>query len=133
MNPGRNRSSIIYLLLFVAIIAMVVYNFQQQTTTQEPMSINELAAAIQRGDVERIVEDDNRLEVVFKEGGTENVSHKEGNATLVEQLKDGGIILIPVGSSYFSDLIRGTRRRDKLSKENFGGCAFVPLRGKYGV
>jgi hypothetical protein len=29
VNPTRNRSSIIYLLLFVAIISMVVYNFTQ--------------------------------------------------------------------------------------------------------
>jgi cell division protease FtsH len=90
VNPGRSRSSIIYLLLFIAIIAMVVYNFQQQTTSQEALSINQVAADIQSGKVQRIVEDDNRLKVVY-EGGEERVSHKETDATLVEQLKNFGV------------------------------------------
>jgi len=90
VNPTRNRSSIIYLLLFIAIISMVVYNFQQQSTTQETLSINQVAADIQSGEVERVAEDDNRLEVVYMDG-TKRISHKEGTATLVEQLKDLGV------------------------------------------
>ena len=67
MNPTRNRSSIIYLLLFVAIISMVVINFQQNSSAQKPLTINEVAEAIQRGEVQRIVEDDNRLTVIFQD------------------------------------------------------------------
>jgi len=91
VNPGRNRSSIIYLLLFVAIIVMVVYNFQQQTTEQDVLSINELAAAIQNDEVARIIEDENRLEVIFKEGEQLLLAQKEGTSTLVEQLKALGV------------------------------------------
>ena len=90
VNPTRNRSSIIYLLLFIAIIAMVVYNFQQNSTAQEILSINEVAEAIQKGEVERIVEDENRLEVILSEGN-KRLSHKENNATLVDQLKALGV------------------------------------------
>lgn len=90
MNPGRNRSSVIYLLLFVAIIALVVYNFQQQSSIQEVLSINQLAADVQSGKVQRIVEDDNRLSVIFV-GGEERTSHKENDATLVDQLKALGV------------------------------------------
>jgi len=90
VNPGRNRSSIIYLLLFVAIIALVVYNFQQQSTTQEVLSINQVAADIQSGEIERIVEDDNRLAVVYVDGA-ERTSHKEADATLVDQLRALGV------------------------------------------
>jgi len=90
VNPTRNRSSIIYLLLFIAIISMVVYNFQQSTTTQEALSINEVAAEIQAGNVNRLVEDDNRLRVIDTDGN-EKTSHKEGNSTLVEQLKELGV------------------------------------------
>ncbi len=85
MNPTRNRSSIIYLLLFVAIIVMVVYNFQQQATTQEALPINKVAADVQSGVIERIVEDDNNLRVIYTDG-TERTSHKEPDATLVDQL-----------------------------------------------
>jgi len=90
VNPTRNRSSIIYLLLFVAIIVMVVYNFQQQATTQEALTINEVAADIQNGNIKRIIEDDNRLRVIYA-NGTERASHKEASATLVEQLKELGV------------------------------------------
>ena len=90
MNPTRNRSSIIYLLLLLAIIAMVVVQFRQQAQEQEAMTINEVAAAIQSGKVERIVEDDNRLTVVLRDG-EESVSQKDGTATLVDQLKQLGV------------------------------------------
>ncbi len=90
MNPPRNRYSIIYLLLFVAIIAMVVYNFQQQASIQEALTISEVAADIKSGNVSRVIEDDNRLRVVYAEG-VERASHKESSATLVEQLLDLGV------------------------------------------
>ncbi len=90
MNPTRNRTSIIYLLLFIAIISMVVYNFQQQASSQDVLSINQVASDIQLGKVERLIEDDNRLQVVYTDG-TEKISHKEPNATLVDQLKALGV------------------------------------------
>ena len=85
MNPTRNRSSIVYLLLFIAIIALVVFNFQQSGNNAEALPINQVAADIQTGLVERIVEDDSRLRVIYNDG-TERSSQKEQNATLIEQL-----------------------------------------------
>ena len=53
---------------------------------------------------------------------------------LVEQLKSGGIMLIPVGSaSLFQSLVKIVKGNDgKVKQENLGGVAFVPLTGKYG-
>jgi cell division protease FtsH len=90
VNPPRNRYSIIYLLLFVAIIAMVVYNFQQQATIQEALTISEVAADIRAGNITRIIEDENRLRVIYS-NGTERTSQKEATATLVEQLVSFGV------------------------------------------
>lgn len=91
MNPPRNRYSIIYLLLFVAIIAMVWYNFQQQVSNQEALTITEVAEDIRSGEITRIIEtDDNRLRVIYADG-SDRVSHKEAGATLVEQLKELGV------------------------------------------
>jgi cell division protease FtsH len=90
VNPTRNRSSIIYLLLFVAIIAMVIYNFNNQAATQESLGINEVARDIQAGQVNRIVVDENRLLLIYR-NGTERTSHKEATATLGEQLRDFGV------------------------------------------
>jgi len=54
---------------------------------------------------------------------------------LVEQLKDGGILLVPVGSAaaLFQTLKKVTKLADgKAKEENLGGVAFVPLVGEYG-
>ncbi len=93
MNPTRNRSSIIYLLLFVAIIVMVVYQFQQQATTQETLTINELAADIQDGRVNRVIEDGNQLRVTYADG-TEREAQKESDATFIQQLKELGVTTV---------------------------------------
>lgn len=53
---------------------------------------------------------------------------------LIDQLKPGGIMLIPIGSvSLFQNLMKITKRTDgRIIEENLGGVAFVPLTGKYG-
>lgn len=50
---------------------------------------------------------------------------------LIEQLKDGGIILIPIGRT-LSILVKGIKRGGRLERKNICECAFVPLIGKYG-
>ncbi len=90
MNPIRNRSTIIYVLLFVAIIAMLVYNFNQPGLSQEAISINQLATEIQSGKIKSIVENDNRIQIFYQDG-TQGTTQKETSATLVEQLKELGV------------------------------------------
>lgn len=53
---------------------------------------------------------------------------------LIEQLKQEGIMIIPVGSrSMFQNLIKITKEKDgKINKKNLGGVAFVPLTGQHG-
>jgi protein-L-isoaspartate(D-aspartate) O-methyltransferase len=53
---------------------------------------------------------------------------------LIEQLKFGGIMLIPVGNvHFFQNLIKVTKNADgRIVRENLGGVAFVPLTGRYG-
>ena len=46
---SRGQSYIIYALLFIAIIAMVYFNMNQQTAKQETLTLNQLAADIQPG------------------------------------------------------------------------------------
>lgn len=87
---SRNQSYVIYLLLFIAIIAMLVYNFSQQGTSQDALKVNEVAAYVQNGSIARIVEDENRIRVVFQDG-TQRDSYIETNATLVQQLLDLGV------------------------------------------
>ncbi|MDH5447927.1 MAG: protein-L-isoaspartate(D-aspartate) O-methyltransferase [Candidatus Bathyarchaeota archaeon] len=53
---------------------------------------------------------------------------------LIEQLKIGGVLIIPVGSVHlFQSLIRIRKGADgNLARENLGGVAFVPLTGRFG-
>ena len=53
---------------------------------------------------------------------------------LVEQLGPGGVLLIPLGTpSFFQELFRVRKSQDgKITRENLGGVAFVPLRGQFG-
>lgn len=91
MNPARNRTTIIYLLLFVAIISMVAYNFQSRTSLQEALSINQLAADIQAGKVSRIIQNNTNLEVIYDEAGDPRSATIDSSATLVEQLTALGV------------------------------------------
>jgi cell division protease FtsH len=93
VNPNRSRSTIIYVLLFAAIIILVFYSFNQNSTAQETLSINQVAADIQNGKISRIVEEQDRLVVIYGDGSDaiEKTSHKETETTLVQQLKDLGV------------------------------------------
>jgi len=50
---------------------------------------------------------------------------------LVEQLKDPGKLLIPVGQ-FISKLELLEKKNKKIIEKDLGGCAFVPLVGKHG-
>lgn len=53
---------------------------------------------------------------------------------LVEQLSPHGVLLIPVGTPhFFQELLRVRKSHDgNITRENLGGVAFVPLRGRHG-
>jgi len=52
---------------------------------------------------------------------------------LKDQLKPGGIMVIPVGGvGLYQTLLRLRKMDDVISEEDLGGVAFVPLTGKHG-
>ena len=52
--------------------------------------------------------------------------------TLVDQLKVGGRLVIPVGGDYHQTLYKMTRVSKGTKEERITGCVFVPLIGAYG-
>jgi protein-L-isoaspartate(D-aspartate) O-methyltransferase len=52
--------------------------------------------------------------------------------TLLNELKDGGRMIIPVGSMSHQRIIRITRTKGNFNKEELLSCVFVPLIGEYG-
>ncbi len=51
---------------------------------------------------------------------------------LIDQLSDGGRLVIPVGEPHYQILTIVTKRGRKIDTENCIGCVFVPLVGKFG-
>jgi cell division protease FtsH len=91
---SRSQSIFVYILLFVAIGAMLYMGFRQNPSAAQPLTINEVAKAVQEGKVARIIiESDDTITVVYTNGTEEEgvESRKESNATLVEQLSSLGV------------------------------------------
>ncbi len=92
---SRNQSIFIYLLLGIAIVAMIYFNVNRNSDGEGPLSINELASLVETGTVQRIeVNDDNSLLVIATgDGGTpiEQKAYKEPETTLVSQLLALGV------------------------------------------
>jgi len=51
---------------------------------------------------------------------------------LLEQLADGGRMIIPIGDKTSQELIRITRDKDQYDRKSLGGCRFVNLIGIHG-
>ena len=92
---SKNQSYIIYLLLFIAIVAMIYFNFRQQPSSQAPLTLTQLVADVNAGGkVSRIiVEDSGKVRAIYTEstGDVERVTQKEAETTLVDQLISLGV------------------------------------------
>ncbi len=90
MKP-RSQSYVIYVLLFVAIIVLIVFNLNKTNAADTVLSINQLAEQIQKGNISRVVEEENKITVYYADGITEKTVVKENEATLIQQLLHLGV------------------------------------------
>ncbi|HEY9077479.1 MAG TPA: ATP-dependent zinc metalloprotease FtsH [Anaerolineaceae bacterium] len=88
---SRNQSYVIYILLFIAIIALLIYNFTQQGGSSETLSLNQVAADVQGMKIAKIVVNENQLRITYRDSGKIADSNMETGATLVEQLLNLGV------------------------------------------
>jgi protein-L-isoaspartate(D-aspartate) O-methyltransferase len=51
---------------------------------------------------------------------------------LLDQLADGGRLIIPVGNKFSQELIKVTNKKGNYIEKNLGGCRFVDLLGVHG-
>ena len=89
MKP-RNQSYIVYLLLFMSIIVLVVFTLNRPGAADNVLTINQVADEVKKGNVVRIIEEEDKLTVVLQ-SGAEKTSNKESESTLVDQLIALGI------------------------------------------
>ncbi|MEW6075561.1 MAG: protein-L-isoaspartate(D-aspartate) O-methyltransferase [Candidatus Omnitrophota bacterium] len=98
-----------------------------------------------------------RAEALLKELGYGNISIMTGDGTLgwqeyapfdriivtaaaprvplplLEQLRNGGKLVMPLGGSFGQVLTLAEKERDKITYRKICDCVFVPLVGKYGA
>lgn len=51
---------------------------------------------------------------------------------LLDQLAEGGRLVIPIGNKFSQELIKMTKKKGAYIQENLGGCRFVALVGVHG-
>ncbi len=90
---SRNQSYIIYLLLFIAIISLVIYQFRSQGTSSDVIPINQVAADLKKGIVSSISEDGDKITITYNDGTPQKTltANKEPNSTLLDQLVALGV------------------------------------------
>ena len=91
MDSSKLRNGFVYLLILVAIVA-ILWSYRSQSPQTEELAISELAAKIKADEVEEItVDDDGREMTVELKNGTTILSQKEASATLEEVLAVYGV------------------------------------------
>ena len=72
-------------------------------------------------------EDESPFDAIIVTAGSPDIPQ-----SFIDQLGMGGRLVIPVGDPSYQDLMRLTKTKEGVRKENLGGCRFVKLIGKYG-
>jgi cell division protease FtsH len=91
VDSSKLRNGFVYLLILVAIVA-ILWSYRSQSPQTEELAISELAAKIKADEVEEItVDDDGREMTVELKNGTTILSQKEASATLEEVLAVYGV------------------------------------------
>ena len=85
---SSNQTNFVYLLILIAIIAMVFMNINSDGG-QDYLTINEVATEIKDGNVSRIVQDEDTLRVTIND--EEKIAIKETGTSLIEQLVAYGV------------------------------------------
>jgi len=92
VNSARIRSIFVYVLIIVAIAALL-FNFRNQSSPTQQLSLTDLATAVQEGQVKKIVIDENTLRISFNDSRPEAESRKEPISTGPDQLAALGVQL----------------------------------------
>ncbi len=72
-------------------------------------------------------QDESPFDAIIVTAGAPEVPEK-----LLDQLAEGGRMIVPVGNQHSQDLIKITKDKKGIHKSNLGGCRFVKLIGAQG-
>ncbi len=89
MNSARGRNTLVLLILLL-IIAVLIIQFRAGSPQPERLYFNQVADAVKKGEVTRIVVDDNNIEVIYRDGHSA-LSRKEPSDSVIQQFIDLGV------------------------------------------
>ena len=72
-------------------------------------------------------QDESPFDAIIITAGAPDVPEK-----LLDQLAEGGRMVVPIGNQHSQDLIKYTKDKSGVHKSNLGGCRFVKLIGAHG-
>jgi len=88
---SQSRNGFVYLLIIIAILAIIVYSWQgNKSTKPEGIDLSAVASEIRAGNVKQITVNGDDVSIDLKDGKTVT-ARKESNTTLPEQLKAFGV------------------------------------------
>jgi cell division protease FtsH len=90
MGSRWMRNSFVYLMILVAVIAIVVVFFRPSSNSTETVDISEVISKAQAGQVSKIVVKGDNLDVTYTDN-TEVKSRKEPNSSITQTLADNGV------------------------------------------
>jgi len=71
--------------------------------------------------------DEGPFDAIIVTAGAPEVPEK-----MLDQLVEGGRMVVPVGNQHSQELIKFTKNKNGIHKSNLGGCRFVKLIGAHG-
>jgi protein-L-isoaspartate(D-aspartate) O-methyltransferase len=71
-------------------------------------------------------QDESPFDAIIVTAGAPDVPEK-----LLDQLAEGGRMVVPIGNQHSQDLIKYTKDKNGVHKSNLGGCRFVKLIGAH--
>src|SRR4030065_1407855 len=88
VNSARGRNTLVLLILLL-IFAVLIIQFRAGSPQPERLYFNQVAEAVKKGEVTRVVVDDNNIGGIYRDGHSD-LTPKEPSESGVNQMKDPG-------------------------------------------
>ncbi len=90
MEPSpRNRASVLYFFIFLAIAALIWYSYNGNQKAPTPLYINQVVADLHAGKITRLIVEETEVTVIYKDGTKESANIEPGEGFL-QQIRDLG-------------------------------------------
>jgi cell division protease FtsH len=90
MNANWSRNAFVYLLIIVAAAALFI-NIYQPGETPDQVSLSQLVTAVEKGNVDTIIVNEDDMRIVLRDSGVAVVARRERGIPITETLTEMGV------------------------------------------